>query len=658
VTGPLLAGLLLLLAQPADPVAGPPPSAGPTASRPGPAAAATSARFEDLWSAFVKADASGDAAAAEKALHEIRRARIERNVHSLDVVGLGLVERGVARLDEGRREEAEGAFQSAVVLAPGVPEAYGGLAVARLKKGPLGIMPSLEATVSGLSAFRASGRGSLAARNLGTVAALLTAFALAWALGVALLLRRGGLLRHDVEEWLGPAQNRSTSLALLLLLLLLPVATFQGWGWLPLWWLAVLFAYLDARERALAVAALAVTLAVGPAAAALDLRLRTARNPLFDAALAAVESAPDDARRAMLEEAVRADPGDRDLVYLLAAACRRAGRYQEAADLYRQVLAADPSDAIARNNLANIEFVHGSYDEARARYRAGTQAGGAAEVVATSYYNLSLAYLQKFEYQAYNEAKSNADRLAPGLVAEYDQWKYDSRDYAVVDLGLTRAQVWDKFAGAEKGVAARNVAAGGRPASGTRVLGASLANRFAAAAALLALAAFLVVRWRGPRAFTLHCARCGTPFCRECHLGGVSGGLCSQCYHLFVVRDGVSGPARSRKMAELQRAVGKGHQLFRVLSVLSPGAGQVYRGWTLRGAALLAVWYGVLSLFVAGRLVPFAEVPRRLSTPWLPLAGAAVLALVWLVANRFRPEPELELPARPARRARAPQVEV
>ena len=82
--------------------------------------------------------------------------------------------------------------------------------------------------------------------------------------------------------------------------------------------------------------------------------------------------------------------------------------------------------------------------------------------------------------QAYNEAKSNADRLAPGLVAEYDHWKYDSRDYAVVDLGLTRAQVWDKFAGAEKGVAARNVAAGGRPASLARVLGASLANRFAA----------------------------------------------------------------------------------------------------------------------------------------------------------------------------------
>ncbi len=376
VSAPLLAGLLLLLAQPVEPVAGPPPSAKPDSSPPGAAAPAASARFENLWSAYVKADASGDAPAAEQALRAMRRARIERNVESLDTAGLGLVERGVSRLDEGRREEAEGAFQAAVDLAPRVPDAYAGLAVARLKKGLLGVMPSIEATTSGLSAFLASGRGSLAGRNLGTVAALLAAFGGVWALGVALLLRRGGLLRHDVEEWLGPGQSRSTSLALVLLLFLLPVATFQGWGWLPLWWLALLFAYLDARERGLVVVALVAALAVGPAVAALDLRLRAARNPLFDAALAAVESVPDDARRAALEEAVRADPADRDLVYLLAAACRRAGRYQEAAGIYQLLLSADPADPIAQNNLANIEFVRGSYDSARARYRAGTQAGG------------------------------------------------------------------------------------------------------------------------------------------------------------------------------------------------------------------------------------------------------------------------------------------
>jgi hypothetical protein len=135
----------------------------------------------------------------------------------------------------------------------------------------------------------------------------------------------------------------------------------------------------------------------------------------------------------------------------------------------------------------------------------------------------------------------------------------------------------------------------------------------------------------------------------------VSGGLCSQCYHLFVVRDGVSGPARNRKLAEVQRADGRRDRVFRVLSVLSPGAGQVYGGWTLRGALLLLAWYGVLSLVVASRLVPFTEVAGRLAPPWAGVAGGIVLLAVWAVANRFRPVSEVELPARPStpRRPRA-----
>ena len=84
-------------------------------------------------------------------------------------------------------------------------------------------------------------------------------------------------------------------------------------------------------------------------------------------------------------------------------------------------------------------------------------------MAATSHYNLSLAHLQKFDYQAYNAAKSNADRIAPGLVADYDRWKYDTGEYAVVDLGLGREQVFGKFAGAESGVAARNLLLGEPP---------------------------------------------------------------------------------------------------------------------------------------------------------------------------------------------------
>ena len=624
-----------------------PPSDPRLAASAQPTAAARS--FEALWSEYVAADARGDARGGAQAMREIRRARLERNVLSLGSVGLALVARGVGKLQAGEREEAQQVLETAVALAPGLPDAHAALAKTLLRRGPLGIPASLDASATGLMAFLATGRGAGRGRDLATLGALMGVFGAAFAIAAALLLRRGGLLLHDIEEWLGPAHHRSASLALLLLLLLLPVATFQGWGWLPLWWLALLFCYMDVRERALASTLAAFTLVVGPAVALLEERLRTTRNPLYQAALATAESVPDAAAIGRIEAALRQDPKDRDLVYLLGAGRKRAGRYDEAAELYRQALASDPQDAVARNNLANIEFVRGSYDSASARYRAGTGSPQPA-VAATSHYNLSLAHLQKFEYQDYNAAKSNADRIAPGLVADYDRWKYDSGDYAVVDLGLAREQVWDKFAGAESGVAARNLMLGATKAQHGS-LPASLLNRFVASLAVAALAVLLVSRWRGRKAFTLHCRRCGTAFCRRCHLGQVSGGLCSQCYHLFVVRDGVSGPVRNRKLAEVQRFDARRERALRLLSAVSPGAGQIYAGWTLRGAALVVTWYGVLGLAAASRVVPLSEVPRAISPPWLPLAAALLLVALWVTAYRFRPGPALELPraAPPAR---------
>ena len=137
-------------------------------------------------------------------------------------------------------------------------------------------------------------------------------------------------------------------------------------------------------------------------------------------------------------------------------------------------------------------------------------------------------------------------------------------------------------------------------------------------------------RWRGAKSFTAHCGKCGAAFCRLCQLGHAGGNLCSPCYHLFVVRDGVSGPARNRKMAEVQRAESRRNLLFRVLSVLAPGAGQLYAGRTALGVLLLGAWYAVVSLVDRrSRLVPLTDVSAELAPPW-PMMVAGLLLLVGL----------------------------
>jgi len=605
---------------------------------------ARGATFEALWAAYLRADRAGDAEGANKVFHEIRRLRLERNIRSLEPIALALVARGLDRLGKGEREGAEELFRSAVGLDPHLPDAYFGLARVELRKGPLGLLPAARETLAGVLARRSTARGRYQLLLFLVPVAVLGLFTVLSVVSLALLLRHGPLLRHDLQEAVGTGRGGAVALAFFVCLLLIPAVTFQGWAWLPLWALALLFVYLRWIEKVVTLLMLLLTVSVGPLVAVLELRTQAARNPLYWAGIQAVESAADPRSIAALETAVQRHPDDRDFAYLLAAQYKRAGRSEEAATLLRETLRADPQDSIARNNLANADFVRGDFAGALARYKQAAEAGGPAEIVATLYYNQSQAHLQMFEYQPAQEARSQAERLAGGLVAEYDRvGRYDMGGYVVVDLSLAPEQLEAKFAGTPDGVGVKNLARErGSADSGTARLAAAAINRFAGFAAVFAVVAFGFAARRGRRAFTMHCQKCGTAFCRRCHLGVVVGGLCSQCHHLFVVRDGVSGPARNRKLLEVQAEDERRGRLFRVLSLLSPGAGHIYAEKTLLGLLFVTVWYVTLAAtLLAGRL-PVTEAPRAAAWRWGLALAAALLGATYVLANRLRPDFEAE----------------
>jgi Tfp pilus assembly protein PilF len=420
--------------------------------------------------------------------------------------------------------------------------------------------------------------------------------------------------------------------------------------------LALLFSYLDGKEKVVVGALLVGGLAVGPLVKVLEARNLAYGNPLFEAGVQSLEGGPDTRATAVLEDAARVNADDRDLTYLLAAQYRKGGRYEDAAALYRDILRQEPSDSYALNNLANLEFAGGEFQAAIARYKAGIEGAPSAPIGATFYYNLSLAHLQRFEYQPAQEARSQADRLAVGLVRSYDgTWKYDKGDYAVVDLLPTDEELWAKFLGTPQGVRLKNVSGRGAAATPPGALTDGLLNRFSAFLAVFAVVVLGLSRWRGPRMFTQRCFKCGTPFCKRCQLGA-AGGLCTQCHHLFIVRDGVSGPARNQKLLEVQQEEGRRDRLFRVLSLVVPGAGQVYAQSTFLGVALIALWGAVLAVvLLALGLFPLTDAPSSL-TPPLGLAVAGLLLLVvYVTANRVRPDVEIAMPAgsRPPRRGYA-----
>jgi len=612
--------------------------------------------FEALWAAYEKAAAKNDQETARNVLREIRRLRIERNILSLDTFARAHVAQGLDQLKKGDRERAEAEFNGARTLDPYLPDAYFAMSLVELEKIPLGIVPAVTDMAAGVAAPLNTARGRQHASTLGVAALLLTLFATTTVVALALLLRHGTLLLHDLDEAFGRAP--AVPIIVFAALLLLPALTLQGWGWLPFWWLAVVFVYLSGLEKAVAGVLVLLGLAVGPLLQTLEDSSRAQQNPLFRASISSLEGGPDSRALLDLEDAVRKYADDRDLDYMLGLQYKKAGRYEDAAALYRDILRTEPADSIALNNLANVEFANGEFPAAIARYKLGIESNPAPEIAATFYYNLSLAHLQRFEYQPAQEARSHADRSASGLVKDYDRlWKYDKGDYAVVDLGLGEDQVAEKFAGVSSGVGRKNLAGKAPAAGGVQRWLPAMRNRFAAMVGVFLLVVFIISRLRGKKMFTMHCVKCGTPFCRHCQLGAAAEGLCTQCHHLFMVRDGVSGPARNQKLMEVQKEDERRGRIFRLLSVVSPGAGHVYAQRVPIGFLLAFVWYGIISLMLlGGRVLPYTEVPAAVAKPWeLAVAGVAMLA-TFIAANRIGPGFDFMMASRrassPARRGR------
>jgi Tfp pilus assembly protein PilF len=611
--------------------------------------------LESLWAAYVRADRTGDGENARRVFQEIRRLRVERNIEGLPVIGLALVGQGLERLKKGERDRAEELFRSAIALAPRQADGHFALATVAASQGPAGPLQAGRQTLAGVLAPLPTAEGRLRVAGLLTPVFLLAAFLTTVAFAATMVIRQGTLLLYDLRETLGAGRSRSVGLAFFAALLLLPVATFQGWGWLPFWWLAVLFIYLRPLEKAIALVLVVGAIGVGPLIDGLEKRIETARNPLFWAGVSAVESGADGRSVSQLEAAFKLDPNDRDLLFLLASMYRKAGRYEDVANLYRDALRTDPQLGMVVNNLANLDFARGDFPAAIARYKQAIEAAPPRSALATHYYNLSLAHLQRFEMQPADEALSQAKRLDGGLIAHYDSlWKFDNGNYAVVDLGLDLEQVFEKFDGRAQGVATKNVYRGSTaPAEGASWARSAL-TRFAGFFGVFGLVVLALWLWRGRRLTTLRCLKCGSAFDRRADRNAAAVSLCTQCYHLFVVRDGISAPARNKKLLEVQGEEERRGRIYRALSILSPGAGQLFGQKALIGIGLTFLWYVTISALVLTARDPLSDAPSALARPWGLGVAALALAGLFVIANRVGPDFDVLVPVRrgPPRKGR------
>lgn len=130
------------------------------------------------------------------------------------------------------------------------------------------------------------------------------------------------------------------------------------------------------------------------------------------------------------------------------------------------------------------------------------------------------------------------------------------------------------------------------------------------------------------RAHPTQCVRCGDPFHTT---DSPEPSTCSRCHHLFVLKDGLHGENRRRKVEEVGAFQAVQRRIHKVLLVALPGADLCFLGRTRSGLIEMAALAMALGVAVAtGRTVryPGELLPDPAST-WLPI-GLVLLVILYL----------------------------
>ena len=600
------------------------PVENPGSSTAEPVLSDLSRSFDQLWRRYQEAESEGQTELRDRILNEIARLRVERNTFHLHDIASAFTLRGSTLLEQGDLAAAKASFETASQLDPSLSTPLFGLARVARRSGGFLSSASLRFVVKGYLAPLSSFWSGYYARTDLVFLATLSLLTVLGFFSVLMLYRYAVLLNHDLHERLAAKLGPSVVQALTCLILFLPLIVTVGFAWLIPYWLALTFAHQTRSERGLSIVSLVFFVALGPILELQNQGAKTLVNPIFRAAISSEAGTFDATDIAVLQTALQQYPNDRDLKLILAIQYKNLGDYEMSASVYREMLVDDPTDVAAQTNLGNVYFAARDWQGAILQY---TNAITDHPNFALAYYNKSLAHGESFEFSQRERARTQADNLDRQAITAFEGRAGEQR--AVADVRLGTDYIVAKFFGLPDALhpsPPRSI----RDAvlSSERVLWFALCS---VAFAGLILLLELVFR---NRRNTQRCGKCGSPFCGSCQIGTGRRGLCTQCYHLFIVKDGVSALARNQKIAQVGQTVQNRSAVFRTLSVVAPGAGHIVEGLPLPGFLLLLIWASALVFLLAGgRLYPLVDPALGLGSSLQVYLAISVMLAALVAAN-------------------------
>lgn len=600
------------------------------------------ARLEGLWFQRKAYQRENRAADVERQAGLIRDFVGEEGVRRLDAPAGALQLEAVAWLREGNAQKALAALALADVLDPHRPQT----AMTRARVYWTSGFGTFAAAAELLRAWRLLLGAAVRDASLLSELALLGLAALVAAIVATtflLVLRYQAVLRHDVEEWLIARGHEVGAKAGGWGVLLLPFIVWAGAGWAVLYGLVATFRYARKAEKGLVVALLlAVAMVVPVFRFSVGVYGLTA-DPSVRTTIDAASGAYDPGRIVEVRELVEAHPDDPTYRFLLAGMYKNGRYFEEAFSEYKRILEIAPSTYQARINLGNIYFLIGQYGEAISHYRRALELRPDSVL---AYYNMYLAQSDSFKLKEAEESLARARELdAAEINRLLSEGTRESGGPKAIDATI------DVDAVLRRSVEGRHGSAWlqdepEQPFWQSAAQG--LANPLSLASGVALVACGLIALQFRSRPAARRCQRCGRAFCHACKSGRDGLEFCSQCAHLFVLRDGLAPETKSMKLYEIERHESRTRIARGTASVVVPGAAHLLTGRPWSGTVLVLLWmlaWTIGAPALVDDALRFAGAGAGLaglragSVPALGGAeAAAILAVplgiaVWLVAN-------------------------
>ncbi|MBN2383428.1 tetratricopeptide repeat protein [bacterium] len=562
---------------------------------------------------------------AEEEFKRFNEARLDRGIKGPKLFSAALTREGFEYIWANDPISAIDSFSKAIVLDQTNAEAFYGRAQAHLAKSKLSLVPWLRDMIQGY--FAQFGDFWLRFFYIGNIFFTLLIGVSFWFLTliVVLLIKYYALFLHDVEELIPIKLNHMVITVIGWAILLIPLLLGKGLILLLLFWLVLIWVYLEKPEKIMS-GLLVILLFSYPFLLDYGIsffQMYNKKEP--HAILASYYGTWDPKIIQFLEEWSDEHPSDMEPYFLLGMLYRKQGDFFRARDEYEKALRLDRTNAVILNNLGNIYYFLNDYQQAIEYYK---KAANYNLEMAAPHFNLSKAYLGQFDFSKADQELTEARRLNKEQVDRADLIASSTPNRKLIDEYLPADLVWKYLTAAseERREKAKELWS-------LFVVGIPLDQVTTWVIALIVIT-LLLEFIRKKFGVARHCLMCGCATCKRCQRHLQSEKYCGHCMQLFIKKDGVDPRMRNEKMMQVHKYKKKISFISRILSLIVPGWGHIYCGYSILGGVLSLLWISLLARwFYSGKIFvyPYLVTLERN----LVMSGFIILVMIalYIVTN-------------------------